>query len=408
MVTAGHDTAGVAGFAWTGTWLIGGIAAVLLAVSIAGLFHLWLQGRRSPERRLDLVANLVTGAIVAFALFGVQFLVEEHRQDRARQESLELLVEREDDLSGIELRGRDLSRLYLADKHFDEADLSDASFANAVLDGTTFKGATLIDADLPRASLRRVVFEHANLRSADLSEADLTQANLRFADLREANLEGARVFRADLFGADLRGATLTGAVMIDSSLRRANLKRAAGSATAKLHGAEYDYLTRWELAEPCGATTRCRLPPRQLLADFATRVKQQQAPVAWKVQRNDRNTVVYAGPRQARLTANRAPWTDSAEAFATRHRRRLGMSLRDFRELDLRSITVRDGGIAYRLMFDFRETGRPITVIHVYYVESGFAYDFTATSWSEDFLRLETSFDRLLAPLLESEPGLRR
>ncbi len=117
----------------------------------------------------------------------------------AKQNAMRLLkllekeVEKQLDLSGRDLRGRDESGQDYSKGNFEGADLSAARLVGTVLTGARMAGARLIGADLTRAQLD----------GADLSKADLTGARLLGANLKGAKLDGAVLRRAKLVGAVL-------------------------------------------------------------------------------------------------------------------------------------------------------------------------------------------------------------
>jgi hypothetical protein len=96
-------------------------------------------------------------------------------------------------MTGLDLRGVDLSR----------ANLRNTDFLGARLDG-----ARLINADLNYADLRRT-----RLDGADLGGAVLIGATLQAAVLTGANLARADLSYADLTGTDLNQARLDGAIL---------------------------------------------------------------------------------------------------------------------------------------------------------------------------------------------------
>jgi hypothetical protein len=382
--------------------LIGWIAVSLLALSVGSVLYLWHLTRGGETWRVDLVANFVTGAFVAFAVFGVEYLVDQEREKTARQENLVALVGREDDLSGIDLTGRDLSGLFLRGKNFRSANLSGANLENALLDGAQLQDARLVDARLEGASLRSARLPLANLSKAHLAGADLTGADLKFTDLRGADLDHAKLFGANLFGADLRGASLTNTVLIDASLRSANLMDVE-PASAAMFGAEYDYLTRWTTGDCPPSKESCHLRGRSLLAAFDSSAKADPDLQGWE-RTSKRDQIAFGSPSaDAQLTARGTRWPGSAQEFAAEVRRQVG-GLPHYRELDaLRRITIAGGGPAFRIVFDWRPiASQPVTVIHVYYVESRTAYEFTATARGVNFLQLQGTFERLFAALSDS------
>ncbi|WP_296816247.1 pentapeptide repeat-containing protein [Brevundimonas sp.] len=157
------------------------------------------------------------------------------------------------DLSGLSLKGRNLS-----DADFSATVMHGTDLSGCRLDNANFFGADLQEADLSGASLRRADLRGACLRGADLSGADLFESDLREGTLAASDREaGFRVVKpadraADASGVSLVGANLersrlagivavradfTDALMRDCKLVRANLKQAS-LAGADLAGAD--------------------------------------------------------------------------------------------------------------------------------------------------------------------------
>jgi len=86
----------------------------------------------------------------------------------------------------VDLCGQDLSRRFLQQADFREAQLENANFYMSDLAGASFKGANLAGANLAGA----------NLTGADLRDATLTGANMLVADLNGAILNGAHLHGA--------------------------------------------------------------------------------------------------------------------------------------------------------------------------------------------------------------------
>jgi uncharacterized protein YjbI with pentapeptide repeats len=200
---------------WTAlVWVVLLIGAAVLFLFIPGAV-LWWPSRAHREGRIELGAALLGGAAVAFAVLGVQVVVELRanrtldaleaiRNQVAEQRDVRLAVSLQQDLTGADLRNQNLSYLHLPEKK-----LVDANLAGALLIGSNLTGADLTD-----SILARTIFTSATLVDAELVNADLRNANLSSADLRDA----------DLSGADLREAILT---------------------DTNLEGAIYDLRTRW-------------------------------------------------------------------------------------------------------------------------------------------------------------------
>jgi len=163
------------------------------------------------------------------------------------------------DLTGLDLRGRNLT-----DADFSAACMIGCDLSRAKLDNAAFFGADMQDVILVEASLRRADLRGACLRGADLSGADLFEADLRegaiaaadrkigfrlveaqnrdATEARGASLVGANLERSKLTGVIAQAADFTDAVMRDCKLVRANLKQAsfrgADLAGADLSGAD--------------------------------------------------------------------------------------------------------------------------------------------------------------------------
>lgn len=119
------------------------------------------------------------------------------------------------DLSGVNLRGFDLSHTNFWGARLRRADLTranlyaaqmrEADLTGARLDRAQIKFAVLSRVNLTRASLRQADLTGASLRRATLSKADLTGANLRHVSLAEAEVDGATLSGCQLYGAGIWG-----------------------------------------------------------------------------------------------------------------------------------------------------------------------------------------------------------
>jgi uncharacterized protein YjbI with pentapeptide repeats len=221
------------------TWLIFVVGFVLAGSIFAVGIWAWLAGHQEHA------SQLLTGAMVAFAVLIVQLMIESRaghdnnlRQAQGDREALLLLLGRQNDLSGVDLRAKDLVGSYLNGKVLNDADLSAARLGSASLIGAKLISAKLVDADLNNAHLGRTDLRQANLSGANLSGAWLRGAKLDAATLGPtlgahrrkipaANLTGAHLenafLRADLQYADLTGAHLQGAHLAPANLSHALL-----------------------------------------------------------------------------------------------------------------------------------------------------------------------------------------
>jgi uncharacterized protein YjbI with pentapeptide repeats len=274
----------------------GGWAAALgLGALLALGTYLWLEDER--RQASDLGQGILVSVLVALAFLAVQRDAEERIReiDAARdlaeaRQSLRLTLGLQDDLSRIDLSGRDLRRFVLVRKRLTEATLDRARLDRAVLSGsdlrhasalgTSFSNAILADADLrgmrvvssrvvvsnegsPAQSANEVLvsrtsFQDAVLDWAVLKGVDLRRVNLAGASLRGANLAGARLSRsnmartdlvfADLSDADLAGANLEGADLRNARVCSGNLGQ------ARLADATFNSSTEWPPGyDPAGA-----------------------------------------------------------------------------------------------------------------------------------------------------------
>ena len=220
----------------------------------------------------------MTGALIAFAVLGVQLLIQirsqrdaNAREDQADRAALLLQLGRSSNLSDLDLQGKDLSTAYLKEKDLSGANLSRSSMSRASLQGTKLVGANLSGASLDKAQLQRADLRYAALDGASLVEANLSGANLdaatltpgvdltradlsnasaradlRLAVLVDANLVGAQLDRANLQGANFTGADLQFADLRGADLRGANLLKVEDLDLARdLSRATYDRDTQW-------------------------------------------------------------------------------------------------------------------------------------------------------------------
>jgi len=130
------------------------------------------------------------------------------------------------DLSGINLRGADLSRADLNDVNLAGADLSNTRLRSANLDNADLTGADLSRANLDFASLNRTSLVGATLISTRLSNTYLGEAILCGATLNGTILNGANLSWADLSNADLHSATFDEANLSNTDLRSSHLTKA--------------------------------------------------------------------------------------------------------------------------------------------------------------------------------------
>lgn len=232
------------------TWLIFVVGFFLASGIFAVGIWAWVAGHQQHA------SQLLTGAMVAFAILIVQLMIDarshregELRQEQADREGLLLLLGRQNDLSGVDLRKKDLAGSYLNGKVLNDADLSDARLGGARLVGAKLVSADLRGADLHDAHLDRSDLRQANLSGAQLDHAWLLGAKLDAATLSRRTVKGKLVpttligahlenafLRADLQYAVLTGARLDGAHLAPANLSHASLA-GADLSHADLRGA---------------------------------------------------------------------------------------------------------------------------------------------------------------------------
>jgi uncharacterized protein YjbI with pentapeptide repeats len=159
---------------------------------------------------------------------------------------------RDEDISGANLKGADLSQACLIDTYLCGADLREANLSGANLQRADLSDATLYRANLIDATIDDAILTGANLGRVNLwatvligvtlKRVDLTEANLNHAHLREANLSESNLSKADLGEANLIGANLSSVNLHEANLCRANLQgadlRGANVHEANLMGAD--------------------------------------------------------------------------------------------------------------------------------------------------------------------------
>jgi hypothetical protein len=165
-------------------WVTCGVAVFMLALGIVFM----MAGRgQSRSNWFSLGASLVSGGFVTVAIFGLQLASNLN----AKEESFQLAIAMQSDLSGFSPQGHSLEYAYLNSKVLDGAQLSNTNLRSAKMRHAALRGTLLHKADL----------RHADLLGADLFEAELPNADLRDADLRSAKLEDANIWSADFHGA---------------------------------------------------------------------------------------------------------------------------------------------------------------------------------------------------------------
>ena len=118
----------------------------------------------------------------------------------------------------LNLSGRKLDRVDLANFNLSGVNLSGASLRGANLNAVDLSFANLSGANLSGAFLINAYLQGANFSEATLSEANLYNAFLLDADLRGANLSGADFSETDLSNANLNGANLNETIGLEEAM----------------------------------------------------------------------------------------------------------------------------------------------------------------------------------------------
>ena len=162
-----------------------GIPLIALAGVLAVGFWLWFPPEADANRYSDLGTTLIGGATVGVAIL----YLERQFSRRAERRDLQMQLGLTDELPGVDLSGRDLSRFYLPGK-----DLRHANLRKAKLRGANLSGVKL---------------DHANLSKADIRGAKLDETGLAPSNTLVPSNE---LVPGPLFpDANLQGVTLTGA-----------------------------------------------------------------------------------------------------------------------------------------------------------------------------------------------------
>jgi uncharacterized protein YjbI with pentapeptide repeats len=277
-----------------GLWIIGIVGAAIFVAAVVPGMLLWWPTRSSPEARGGFGVSLVTGAVVALAIFALQLLFEvrldrvaQERQKQADRQNLAMSFGFQKNLAGIPLNGADLKDFFfygknLRDAEFINADLTGARLTKSDLSCARFSRANLTNVTAQGVNLQGTLLDHAKLGGAILSGAyqgerrcnvhtDLGGAYLVTASLDDVRLEETNFSDADLRDADLHSSHLGGSIFSNAVLNGAGFEDAdlrgvdftgADLTGAELKGAMYDSLTVWPkrfAPRRCPAHRTCRV-----------------------------------------------------------------------------------------------------------------------------------------------------
>lgn len=150
---------------------------------IPGALAAWLwfdQPAVADARQVAILSGVTSGSIVAAAVFLAESLRDRRAAAEGEQQAVRIQLALTRDLSGADIKGRDLRRL----------DLRGKKILNANLQGCNLSGMDLSDTD----------FKGSNLRGAKLKDCMLTYSDLRFVDARGSSFRGANMIFSDLRG----------------------------------------------------------------------------------------------------------------------------------------------------------------------------------------------------------------
>jgi hypothetical protein len=156
--------------------------------------------RAVEEAEKELLTAKTAGEIAAaerklsLATSKKQMLLEAPKAPPLTPAALRAGVVKEKQLSGLVMKGADLSRMALLYRNLRESD-----FSGSQICGGNFQGSDLRGANFEKADLTGVSFYEADLRGAKLNGAKLLKAGFQ-----EARLEGADLSEAALEEVDLR------------------------------------------------------------------------------------------------------------------------------------------------------------------------------------------------------------
>ena len=416
------------------------IAALIVFITILPGAALWWPTRGHPERRSDLGLALMSGAVIAFAVLGVQIMFDIRNQQAADEsqaiadkQNLQFQVARQRDLSSIALAGQDLAGFYLPSKNMTGAnlanvvatgaivnrtDLSRSNLTDADFTGAQLRGARLLEAEGPRVILKDTDLRGASLERANLPNADLSGAKLDFAqvgaELEDATLDRARMPAADLRGADLRDASLVNADMDIARLQGVDM-RGAKLAGAKLKWAVYDAETVWPdgfKVDQCNLGDTCRY---QAQGKQVTRLDEfhllltKQLPTGWNDKSAEKSKpgspqVFLESPtRDQNFIASSEPWSGDVKGYFDANRKNNRKVLPLYEELEIEDVKMLGGRDAILLRFRWRPERfrvQQLGQIQIYYAEEGAGYVFTFTSAKASSARVNQRAFRLFDTLL--------
>jgi hypothetical protein len=240
------------------------VPAVVWVLAVAGVallvLSLYLLKRDEPKAN-EIGSSLLTGALVAVALSGLQLYLEDRREDQNRREQFRTTIGVTRHLEGLD------PEFTLAGMQLSQKVLDSARLGGEDLRATNFQNASLKNAQLDGADLR-----DANLNGAILTDADLTDAKMNDADLRATTLDATIYGVGDLSGAKADAKTCWPADLLTSKNEPwTTMRRQVQRTTLVRHGQQ---VAGKSLGRACAVTTND-------LWDAATQYKRVGVTVDW-------------------------------------------------------------------------------------------------------------------------------
>lgn len=140
------------------------------------------------------------------------------------------------DLSGANLREKNLAGIDFRGTNLDNANLHQAHLSKANLRKATLRDANLYEANLKEADMKRADFRRANMRGVTAQNATASGVNMRRTNMSKTDFSGANLTNARLEGAEISGgANFSRANLSYALLARANLTAANLSDAILIH-----------------------------------------------------------------------------------------------------------------------------------------------------------------------------
>ncbi|GAB3067461.1 pentapeptide repeat-containing protein [Pedococcus soli] len=163
-------------------------AGVLLGVGpiVAGMYLAWRFKESSPESLTAAGYSLVSGGVVALAIFVGESIRDARLEGFARSQNTLQEIRTSTDLGGRDFSARDLRGIDFSFKRLVNCDFTRANLEGAIFTESDVRGALFVG-----ARMRRVRFTGTNARIADFSGSSLDDAVIVGCDIRGADFSGA-------------------------------------------------------------------------------------------------------------------------------------------------------------------------------------------------------------------------